>query len=82
MKVFIWKSYGSIEVYAIETEEQRQSLMDSLVDVLENCDAEDFDPTGMTPMQQFYTLVGRAVEQSEYNNDMFESGTGLETVKE
>lgn len=82
MKVFIWKAYGNIELYAIETQEQRAALADSLEEVLANCDAEDFDSEGMTDDQRFWELVDRAVEQSEYDNDMFESGSGIAKITE
>lgn len=82
MRVFIWKACGNIDLYAIETKEQRAALANSLEEVLANCDAEDFDSEGMTDDQRFWELVDRAVEQSEYDNDMFESGSGIAKITE
>jgi hypothetical protein len=41
MKILVWKSYGEIEVYAAESAEQLEKIVESMISCLDNWCLED-----------------------------------------
>lgn len=74
MRVFVWKSYGNISVYALETDEQKAKLKKEIADVLslENI-------TINSSWQQFQDAIEDEIMSK---SDDFEYGTGFYMVYE
>lgn len=78
MKVFVWKSFGEIKVYAFETKEQKENLKAMVIECLENEGVE-----GIGFYSSFwYELVDEIEAQIESRSDIFEYGTGFTTMEE
>lgn len=76
MKVFVWKSYGEIDIHNISTQEQKEKLKSELVQALE-LEGEKGVDEGMS-----LRGVIKLVNINSGNSDVFEYGTGIYEVKE
>ena len=75
MKVFVWKSYGEIDIHDISTQEQKEKLRSELMQALEL--------EGETGVDEDMSLgnVIKLVNVNSGNSDVFEYGTGIYEVK-
>lgn len=77
MKVFVWKAYGDISVHAFTTDEQKEKLKKSLVEVLES------QGNYNVKLESSWFDIQEAIESEQYSDsDMFEYGTGFYKIKE
>lgn len=76
MKVFVWVSHGEIDIYHLETKEQKQALKASLVECLVN------EGSSVT-VEDSWDMIMECIEDQRYSDsDMFEYGTGVHRIKE
>ncbi len=75
MKVFVWKSYGDLEVFDISTVDQKIILKKSLVEVLQSEGYSDVNT------EMSFGEVVEIVSETIGYSDMFEYGTGIYGVK-
>lgn len=94
MKIFIWKSYGEIDVYAAETVEQLTSILDTVISCLDGWDLDDHitkvrefiarndkpdNPRGPADYRKAINyLLDKACIGS---HETFEHGTGFDQLK-
>lgn len=74
MKVFVWKSYGDISVYALETDEQKAKLKKEIVDVL--------NLENITIKSSWQDVQEAISDEIMSKSDDFEYGTGFYMVCE
>ena len=76
MKVFVWKSYGEIDILNISTQKQKEKLRSELIQELER--------EGEAGVDKDMSLgsVIKLVNVNSGNSDVFEYGTGIYEVKE
>ena len=77
MKVFIWKSFGDIEVYSMETQELRDNLRKIVIECL--LSDGDYEVTEASSWSDVYDSIQDAICS---RSDMFEQGTGVANLKE
>lgn len=76
MKVFVWRSNSEIDVYAFETLEQKNELKKQLVECL-------IMEGSQVNSDSSWSDIFEAIEDQRYSDsDMFEYGTGVETLKD
>lgn len=75
MKVFVWKSYGELDIRDISTQEQKTLLKIELVKALQSEGETDVDES----MSLGYVID--LVYDQLGNSDVFEHGTGIYRVK-
>lgn len=76
MKVFVWKSYGEIDIYNISGQEQKSKLKSELVERL-----QDEGETNVDDCMSLGEVIELVYDQLG-NSDMFEHGTGIYNIKE
>ena len=76
MNIFVWKSYGELEISSISTSEQKSLLKTELVQALQREGETDVDED----MSLGYVI--ELVYDQLGNSDVFEHGTGIYLVKE
>lgn len=75
MKVFVWVSHGEIDIYDLETKEQKHALKVSLVECLVN------EGSPVT-VEDSWDKIMESIEDQRYSgSDMFEYGTGVHRIK-
>lgn len=74
MKIFVWKSYGDISVYAFDTPEQQSALKKSIVEVLQQ-EGSEIDESS-----SWQKIYGCIEDQQLSGSDNFEYGTGRDTL--
>lgn len=75
MHVFVWKSYGEIDVWSMVDMENRNRLKTELVSALQS--EGDTDVNDSMPLPDILEVVCTNTGYS----DMFETGTGIYKVK-
>lgn len=76
MNVFVWKSYGELEIRDISTSEQKSMLKTELIEALQREGETDLDES---------ISLGEVIElvyDQLGNSDVFGHGTGIYKVKE
>jgi hypothetical protein len=74
MRVFVWKSYGNISVYSLETDEQKLKLKKEIVDVL--------NLENITIKSSWQCVQEAISDEIMSKSDDFEYGTGFYMVYE
>lgn len=75
MNVFVWKSYGELEIRDISTQEQKTLLKIELVKALQSEGETDVDES-----MSLGDVISLVYDQLG-NSDVFEHGTGIHKVK-
>lgn len=75
MKVFVWKSYGELDIRDISTQEQKTLLKIELVKALQSEGETDVDES-----MSLGHVIDLVYDQLG-NSDVFEYGTGIYKVK-
>lgn len=75
MKVFVWKSYGELDIRDISTQEQKTLLKIELVKALQSEGETDVDES-----MSLGDVIDLVYDQLG-NSDVFEHGTGIYRVK-
>lgn len=85
-EVFVWKGHGDICVYACDTPEQLELLLDTVYDVV--CQIVEDDKHAF--LEKMYernkdckpkALIRRLIEEAGEDCDSFEYGTGFTELK-
>lgn len=80
-KVFVWKSYGDIKLYATDTPEQLRRIIDTMVVCLRDWDIDDVlsDATqflnselSKTSRESCIDMINKLIDETGSNHESFE----------
>lgn len=90
MKIFIWKMYGDVKVYAVETVEQAENLFYEIVSCVDEWDMDKEVEFAKKEITKSPVTVDRIIEMINYllkvfsigSHESFEFGTGFSVLKQ